>query len=1500
MHMKSLIPGPNVGDDVAWDLAEECSLLDFDDMNQVPAMFQPQLEAALRSRMPRSTSITDLQPAIDLPQVATHPSQGGAGAATHPPADGAIDGKGSEVCCDNSKERNMQLHFCWPCNAVFCDSCWPGERAHRQRAQMPGGVPHEKIDPSVAKKIQNALEAGLTDKEQAVLHVKDEDTTWFGAWKDEQDDVVFQDYGRYANLMAENSAKHRKVRYPALVSFVGRTGAGKSTLIRLLIELYSSTTERPQVPVVGSVNHQDIPTSGDVHLYCDPNTSDGKHPVLFADGEGLDGGEREPMGAKSRSRSSREESGTEHQWKHSDPRNTRIQQNHGTSERVVMWATTEQKRSRDYIVRNLYPRLLYTFSDVIVFVMKNPRVIEVVIEQLIRWAAAALETSSNQPVLPHAIIVLNASENATDTELWDVDKSTAALMQSVCEALQQNHSLRKFAEFWRERNRPVGSIESLLLSYYSNVRVVRIPGLGRPRLIFEQLQRLYKEITTACAQSRASKHKVRMSVNSDDLQAYLQYAFDHFCRDLDVPFDFVQASFNHNPIPSDFGGNILKLAINIMEVWQDKLDGPTIFKELSYIVASCIMLDSARNNTLGPAEKVFPEYIEHCDDALDDFCDRHWPCEFTSDRGRCVNVKAGHNTKGHQLKSGQVLAIGNYDSPFSPQSYRVSFRNDIYAVLAKLLDLLQESTSESSQSELEEAANIHRTSVLRNFFTHLRGPKRIVSHTACFSCLVSTPEHPLPCGHVLCTPCVKAYGTSRGKTFFDMKYCPLDEIDTKAYFESTWPISIKPPGAGVRILTLDGGGVRAIIGLTVLQQIEGAFQVDLPIQAFFDLIVGTGTGGLVALALGTQAWSVQHCINNFEDLCGQAFTKSKGRGLPGIDFIVSASNHCRYGSKRLESSLQAQYGDENLFGGFRKSPDPVPDTGRSARVAVTTTTTNGTVVLLANYSRVGTDDETAYQFYRSEHPHTEIKVWEAARATLAAPRIFKPFGHKTSGQILQDGSIYYNNPIELAMREKGLIWPDVAKAHADVVLSIGTGYNSKASHQVASPARITRWSTMSRAKRLAKDSIDQSQSTLKSEETWRNFMQSNTLPERLQDRYIRLTLPLSNDPPKFDGVSSMAELREMTRSICTRRRDAIKIIADRLIATSFYFELKSNTIVEHKDDSIVLTGTIMCRFPPASKEIQALGEVFRKRSTDACNQQSSDHNPYFVIEERPQGVEAVKTVMGTRVVDKMMRHAHFSFGQVTFELSNRIVETNISLCFPDTSSEPTRYSISGFPKCLLEEESNVVFKNRHPSSLSRKLTPTTMHRRGTWTLPVQVDNTVNRIERYCDPRYLFPGDATRVSISQMSQRFSPLSGASSYNGSVGHVSRYELESSDVGKQRAELGAWRDWQEHIPPRPPRGANAESVHELGSDSSGAITAPAKLPREHRSRPFKRFEFTFNGPSQNEGPVQEQAPVTAATISPLLNASLQSDWSAVSPLPSPRMAPHVQGSQSNNDPN
>lgn len=198
----------------------------------------------------------------------------------------------------------------------------------------------------------------------------------------------------------------------------------------------------------------------------------------------------------------------------------------------------------------------------------------------------------------------------------------------------------------------------------------------------------------------------------------------------------MQASFANNPIPPDFGGNILKLAINIMEVWRDRLDGLHIFKELSFMVASCIMLDSARHRTLGSAGKLFQEHLEHTDDALEDFCDEVWPCEFVDGRRRCVNLKAGHNTKGHQLENGQVLAIGQYVSDFSAKTHRERFRNDICRNLEKLLERLFAATKETPERELQAAADIHMEVVLRQFFKHLGGIEKFFSHSACFSCLI--------------------------------------------------------------------------------------------------------------------------------------------------------------------------------------------------------------------------------------------------------------------------------------------------------------------------------------------------------------------------------------------------------------------------------------------------------------------------------------------------------------------------------------------------------------------------------------------------------------------------------------------------------------------------------------------------------------------------------------------------------------------------------------------
>ena len=53
-----------------------------------------------------------------------------------------------------------------------------------------------------------------------------------------------------------------------------------------------------------------------------------------------------------------------------------------------------------------------------------------------------------------------------------------------------------------------------------------------------------------------------------------------------------------------------------------------------------------------------------------------------------------------------------------------------------------------------------------------------------------------------------------------------------------------------RVLSLDGGGIRGIIPALVVAHLER--QMGAPASELFDLIVGTSTGGILALGLSLQ------------------------------------------------------------------------------------------------------------------------------------------------------------------------------------------------------------------------------------------------------------------------------------------------------------------------------------------------------------------------------------------------------------------------------------------------------------------------------------------------------------------------------------------------------------------------------------------------------------------------------------------------------------------------
>jgi hypothetical protein len=277
-------------------------------------------------------------------------------------------GSSGEIC-ELCQTYGHQRHYCNVCTVVLCDPCWESQFLHRTERANTGSLPHEKTNPHVAKKIKAVLNPQLKEEQREKLHLDDIDTTWFGVVR-EGERPMFQDYGRYADLVAgvkdlrrgsvSASSDPSEALYPSLVSFVGETGAGKSSLVKLIIDLESGDDEPFETPVVGAAG-RDVATSEDVHLYLDPDSSESQAPLLFADCEGLNGGERDPVGAKFKMKMA------------SSQKNNSGGRGKPTSERELAWADTAKKQSRDFAVANLYPRLLYTFSDVIVFVVKNPR-----------------------------------------------------------------------------------------------------------------------------------------------------------------------------------------------------------------------------------------------------------------------------------------------------------------------------------------------------------------------------------------------------------------------------------------------------------------------------------------------------------------------------------------------------------------------------------------------------------------------------------------------------------------------------------------------------------------------------------------------------------------------------------------------------------------------------------------------------------------------------------------------------------------------------------------------------------------------------------------------------------------------------------------------------------------------------------------------------------------------------------------------------------------------
>ncbi|KAH6707866.1 acyl transferase/acyl hydrolase/lysophospholipase [Leptodontidium sp. MPI-SDFR-AT-0119] len=232
-----------------------------------------------------------------------------------------------------------------------------------------------------------------------------------------------------------------------------------------------------------------------------------------------------------------------------------------------------------------------------------------------------------------------------------------------------------------------------------------------------------------------------------------------------------------------------------------------------------------------------------------------------------------------------------------------------------------------------------------------------------------------------------------------------------------------------RLLSLDGGGVKGMAILLILKRLFRTIQRDehLPEMPrpcdYFDLIGGTSTGGIIAIMLGRLRMSIDDCIQVFRHISETVFKQNpswfarvRGALLTGQPFFEAG---------RLEEAIR----DVLTARGFGEDDKLYEADNSNCKVFVSTTRARTVhAVLLRSYITSKPSEE-----------NYNCTIWEAARATSAAPLFFEPtqLSSDVSQATFVDGALHLNNPIAKVINEAEYIWPTAAFKS---IVSIGTGW----------------------------------------------------------------------------------------------------------------------------------------------------------------------------------------------------------------------------------------------------------------------------------------------------------------------------------------------------------------------------------------------------------------------------------------------------------------------------
>ena len=340
----------------------------------------------------------------------------------------------------------------------------------------------------------------------------------------------------------------------------------------------------------------------------------------------------------------------------------------------------------------------------------------------------------------------------------------------------------------------------------------------------------------------------------------------------------------------------------------------------------------------------------------------------------------------------------------------------------------------------------------------------------------------------------------------------------------------------VRILSLDGGGIRGIIPATIMVELEYRLQLrsgnpDARIADYFDMIAGTSTGGILT---GLYLCPNENNRPKFTAVEALNLYLENGKGIFQMEFLANVAKlyvvfNEMYPKKYIEMLLAQYFDNTELDDLLRPCLITAYDIrNRKAHFFNSVDAKNG---------------KNIYNF----------KMKDVCRATSAAPTYFEPAKIESlqgTDYTLIDGGVFVNNPALAAYseartidfsKEIGQNKPVRPSAKEMLIISIGTGTVKTPYHyDKIKNAGLIAWLPM------VIDIMMSGNSETVDYHLQRIF---NTLSDKDEKDYYRLEPALQDSSSEMDDVTddNITNLHEAGLNYISKNDKLLDEIVDKLM-----------------------------------------------------------------------------------------------------------------------------------------------------------------------------------------------------------------------------------------------------------------------------------------------------------------------------------------------------------------